>query len=89
MSLTNFSGQSRPEQVSHWFIFRSDRSNILRHFKDLKQIKGDRVMNSRISMIHIDSGIQCLIAFDHDETIAQSKEVISSFAADPLCKFEL
>lgn len=72
--------------MNHWFIFRSEQSNIHHHFKDLQQIKGNRVMNSQISMIHKNSGIQCLIAFDHDDTIAKSAEIISQFTADPLCK---
>lgn len=40
-------------------------------------------------MVHISSGIECLIAFDHDETMAQSKDVISNFTVDPLCKCKL
>lgn len=79
-------GQNRPEQVNHWFLFRSEQSNILEHFKDLQQIKANRVMNSQISMIHKKSGIQCVIAFDNDQTIVQSTEIISRFTSDPLCK---
>lgn len=81
------SGQNRPEQVNHWFIFRSEQSNIVSHFKDIQSIKANRVMNSQISMTHINSGIQCLIVFDHDETIVKTTEIISRFTADPLCKY--
>lgn len=83
----NFSGQSRPEQVNHWFLFRSEQSNIVGHFKDLQHIKANRVMNSQISMVHIKSGIQCLITFDHDETITKSTEIINRFTRDRLCKY--
>lgn len=82
----NFSGQNRPDQVNHWFIFRSEQSSIVHHFDDLQQIKANRVMNSQISMIHKKSGIQCLIAFDHDETIYKSTGIISRYTGDPLCE---
>lgn len=72
----------------YWFIFRSEQSNIVQHFKDIQSIKANRVMNGQISMIHKNSGIQCLIAFDYDDTLFQSKKIIKRFTKDPLCKYE-
>lgn len=80
------SDQIRPEQVSHWFLFKFGQCNIVHHFKELHQIRADRVMNSQISMTHIKSGIQCVIAFDRDHTIIQSTDILKRFTTDPLCK---
>lgn len=46
-------------------------------------------MGMQISMIHIKSGIQCLILFQNSCKIVESVEMIKRFADDPLCKINL
>lgn len=43
-------------------------------------------MDKQISMIHIKSGIQCLIAFQNNGKITESIDMIKRFANDPMCK---
>lgn len=43
-------------------------------------------MDKQISMIHIKSGIKCLILFQNDNTITESIDIIKRFANDPMCK---
>lgn len=85
-SLNLFLGKNRPELVTHWFLFKSETSNILCHFKELQQVRATRVMNTQISMIHTKSGIQCVIAFDSDQSITHSDQIITRYNSDPLCK---
>lgn len=43
-------------------------------------------MDKQISMVHIKSGIQCLIAFQNDSKITESTDIIKRYTNDPICE---
>lgn len=76
----------KPKDVCQWFYFKLEKTDIFRHFKDLYKINADRVMKRQINMVHIKSGIRCLLVFERDHNIVRSTEIINRFAAEPMCK---
>lgn len=64
-----------------------ENSDISIHFKQFKLIDANRMIKERISMIHIASGIQCILLLENDESIIESSDIIKQFIdKEPLCK---
>lgn len=78
----------KPKNVSNKVFSKLAKadSEIALHFGDLHKINTGRVMKRQISMLHITSGIQCVIAFEKDHCSIESTKIISRFVTDPLCK---
>lgn len=58
------------------------------HFREMKKINGNRTRKQQISMIHIKTGIQCLLLFDDDNLIPDSAEILLRFQEKiPMCKY--
>lgn len=45
----------------------------------MKKINGTRTLKQQISMIHIETGIQCFLLFDDDNLIPDSAEILLRF----------
>lgn len=75
--------------MSQRFLQTIEKTDILRHFKKIYKKSADRVLKRQISMIHIESGIECLILFQKTPKIVESTEIVKRYAANPLCKNKL
>lgn len=68
------------------FVHYLQQTDILRHFKKNNKKSADRVLKRQISMVHIESGIECLILFEKNPRIVESTEIVKRFAQNSLCK---
>lgn len=81
-----FSDGKKAKEVSQRFYSNLHKTGIFLHFKNFNKISADRVMKRQISMVHIKSGLQCLLMFAKEPIISKSTEIISRYTKDPLCK---
>lgn len=76
----------KSKEISQRFLHKIQQTDALRHFKKIYKKSADRVLKRQISMIHIESGIECLILFQKTPYIVESTEVLKRFATNSLCK---
>lgn len=55
-------------------------------FTQISEVKGNRIQNDQISMIHIRSGIKCLLLFENESSFVQSSEIIARYVNMPICE---
>lgn len=72
--------------MSQQFLHKLEKTEILRYFRRIYKISANRVLKRQITMVHIKSGIECLVLFQKTPKIVESTEIVERFAANPLCK---
>lgn len=74
----------KPLEISQQFQSDFTKNDIHRHFKDIKYI------GNEIKMTHSESGVQCVLLFQKDETILHSTEILNQyFNRYPMCMARL
>lgn len=62
-------------------------NDIRLHFDKIAKIDADRVLGTRLILVHIESGIKCVLLHDTSALMAESSRIIRDFCSlDPIGK---
>lgn len=72
----------------HEFTKYIGTTDMTKHFKDISPIYADRTMKKQLKMVHIESGIECLVVVDNIDITNASKIIKDYCDIRPICEFK-
>lgn len=86
--VTGFTGNSDKNAALVFHEFRKyiDTTDMTKHFKDINSIYADRTMKKQLKMVHIESGIECLLLLDTIDITNASKIIKDYCNIRPICE---